>query len=37
MIKKIVGLTSSSSNMNEIIDDNNNSYKNMVMDAMKVN
>ena len=37
MIKNIVGLTSSSSNMYEIIDDNNNSYKNMVMDAMKVN
>jgi len=37
MIEKMVGSTSSSSNVHEIVDDNNNSYKNMVMDAMKVN
>jgi hypothetical protein len=35
MIEKMIGSTSSSSNVHKIIDDNNNSYKNMVMDAMK--
>jgi hypothetical protein len=37
MIKRMVGLTSSSSNMHEIIDDNNNRYMSMIMDAMRMN
>jgi len=33
----MVGSTSSSSNVHEVVDDNNNPYRNMVMDAMKIN
>jgi len=33
----MVGSTSSSSNVHEVVDDNNNPYKNMVMDAMRIN
>jgi len=37
MIEMIVKSTSSSSNVHEVEDDNSNSYKNMVMDAMRMN
>jgi hypothetical protein len=37
MLERMVGSTSSSSNMHEVVDDNNNPYRNMVMDAMKMN
>jgi len=33
----MVGSTSSSSNVHRVIDENSNSYWNMVMDAMKIN
>jgi len=33
----MVGLTSSCSNFHEVVDDNNNPYRNMVMDAMRMN
>ena len=35
MIERMVGSTSSSSNVHEVVDDNSNSYRNMVMDAMR--
>ena len=37
MIERMVELTSSSSNVHGDIDDNSNSYRNMVMDAMRMN
>jgi len=37
MIETIVGSTSSSSNVYGVIDDNSNPYKNMIMDAMRMN
>jgi hypothetical protein len=37
MIKRIVRSTSSSSNVHGVVDDNHNSYRNMVMDVMKMN
>jgi len=37
MIKRIVRPTSSSSNVHGVVDDNHNSYRNMVMDVMKMN
>jgi len=37
MIEMIAESTSSSSNMHEVVDDNNNLYKNIVMDAMWMN
>jgi hypothetical protein len=33
----MVGSTSNSSNVHEVVDDNNNSYMNIVMDAMRMN
>jgi hypothetical protein len=33
----MVGSTSSSHNVHEVVDDNSNLYKNMVMDAMRIN
>jgi len=33
----MVGSTSSSSNVHEFVDDNNNPYRNMIMDAMRMN
>ena len=36
MVEKVVGLTSSASNMHEVGNDNNNPYRNMVMDAMRM-
>ena len=37
MVEMMVGSTSSSSNMHEVVDDNINPYRNMVMDAMRIN
>jgi len=37
MVKRMVGSTFSASNMHEVVNDNNNPYKNIVMDAMKMN
>ena len=37
MVERVVGLTSSASNVHEVVNDNSNSYKNMVMDAMRMN
>jgi hypothetical protein len=37
MIEKMVGSTFSASNVHEVVDDNNNPYRNMVMDVMRMN
>ena len=37
MVERMVGSTSNFSNMHEVVDDNNNPYKNMIMDAMIMN
>jgi len=37
MVEMMVRSISSSSNVHEVIDDNNNPYKNMVIDAIKMN
>jgi hypothetical protein len=37
MIERMIRSTSSSSSVHEVEDDNNNPYKNMVMDAMRMN
>jgi len=37
MIVRMVGLTSSYSNVNDVVDDNFNPYRNMVMHMMGVN
>jgi hypothetical protein len=37
MIERMVVSTSSSSNMHGVVDDNSNPYKNMIMDAMRMN
>jgi len=37
MVEKMVTSTSSSSNIHEVIDDNNNCYRSMIMDAMRIN
>ena len=37
MIERIVESTSSSSNVHEVVDDNHNSYRNMVMNVMRLN
>jgi len=37
MIERMVGSTSSSNNMYEIVDDNINHYRNMIMDVMRMN
>ena len=34
MVKRMIGSSSSSSNMHEIVDDNGYSYRSMVMDAI---
>jgi hypothetical protein len=33
----MVESTSSSNNVHEVVDDNSNAYRNMVMDAMRIN
>jgi len=37
MIESMVGSTSSYSNMHGVVDDNSNLYRNIVMDAIKIN
>jgi hypothetical protein len=37
MGERVVGSTSSASNMHEVTNDNTNPYRNMVMDAMRMN
>jgi hypothetical protein len=37
MIKRMVGSTSISNGIHEFVNDNSNSYRIMVMDAMKIN
>jgi len=37
MVEKMVGLTSSFSNVYVVVDDNSNPYQNMVMDTMRMN
>jgi len=37
MIENMVGSTFSSSYMHGVVDENNNSYRNMIMDAMRMN
>jgi len=37
MIEKVVMSTSSSNNVHGVVDDNNNPYRNMVMDVMRMN
>jgi len=36
MVERVVGLTSSASNMHEVGNDNSNPYRNMVMDVMRM-
>jgi hypothetical protein len=37
LVERMVESTSSSSNVHEVVDDNSNAYRNMVMDAMRIN
>jgi len=37
MVERMVGSTSSASNVHEVVNDNNNLYRNMVMDVMRMN
>ena len=37
MIERIIGSTSSSSNMYEVVDDTSSHYRSMMMDAMRIN
>jgi len=37
ILERMIGSTFNSSNMHEVVDDNSNSYKNMVMDAIRMN
>jgi hypothetical protein len=37
IVERVVGSTSSASNVHGVTNDNNNPYKNMVMDAMRMN
>ena len=37
MLERMVDLTSSSSNIHEFVDDNNNPYRSMVTNAMRMN
>jgi hypothetical protein len=37
IVERMVETTSSSSNVHEVVDDNSNPYRNMVMDAMRMN
>jgi hypothetical protein len=37
MVERMVGSTSSASNVHEVVNDNSNPYKNMVMDAIRMN
>jgi ADP-glucose pyrophosphorylase len=37
MVKRIVGSTSSTSNVHRVVDDNSNLNRNIIMDAMRIN
>jgi len=37
MVKRMIGSTSSSSNVQEVVDNNSNPYRNIVRDAMEMN
>jgi hypothetical protein len=37
MVDRMVGSTSSATNMHGVVDDNSNPYRTMVMDAMRMN
>jgi hypothetical protein len=37
MVERVVGSTSSASNVHKVVNDNSNPYRNMVMDAMRMN
>jgi hypothetical protein len=37
MVERMVGSTSSSSNVHRVVDDNSNPYRNIVMDTMRMN
>ena len=37
MVERVVGSTSSASNVHEVVNDNSNPYRNMVMDAVRMN
>jgi hypothetical protein len=37
MVERMVGSTSSASNVHEVVNDNNNPYRNMVTDVMRMN
>jgi V8-like Glu-specific endopeptidase len=37
IVEKMVGSTSSSNNVHKVVDDNNNPYRNVVMDVMRMN
>jgi hypothetical protein len=37
MVERMVGSTSSASNVHGVVNDNSNPYRNMVMDAMRMN
>jgi hypothetical protein len=37
MIETMIGSTSSSRNVHGVVDDDNNHYRNMMMDTMKIN
>jgi len=37
MLERIIGSTSSSNNTHEVVDDNSNRYRSMVIDAMRIN
>jgi hypothetical protein len=37
MIEMMIESTSSSSNVHRVVDNNNNTYRNMVMDVMRIN
>jgi hypothetical protein len=37
MIERVIGSTSNASNVHEVVNDNSNPYRNMVMDAMRMN
>jgi hypothetical protein len=36
MVERMIGSTSSSSNVYRVVDDNSNPYRNMVMDMMRI-
>jgi len=37
MVEKMVGTTSNSSNVHDVVDDNSNLYRNMIIDALRMN